>query len=61
MFRPIQNNKTMKIFPLLFIFFSVVCSAQVKYPEYVISDKNIREQKLETTEDIYLFYHKITK
>ncbi len=48
----------MKIFPLLFIFFSVVCSAQVKYPEYVISDKNIREQKLETTEDIYLFYHK---
>ncbi len=58
MFLLIQNNKAMKIFPLLFIFFSCFFSAQIKYPEYIISDKNISEQKLETTEDIYFFYHK---
>lgn len=48
----------MKILSLLFISFSWVCSAQIKYPEYIISDKNISEQKLEQTDNVYFFEYK---
>ncbi|MBL1219458.1 hypothetical protein JET18_01335 [Chryseobacterium sp. L7] len=47
----------MKIFYVLFIAFSFVCRGQSEIkPSYIISDKNIKLQKLEKTDDILLFY-----